>query len=312
MKILFIQLGSIGDMILLSPAFKAVKEKYPDSEIHILAGRRNNSIIRNNPKISKIIIHDKNPFKLILEIIQLKSIKYDYLIDPKDHYSTEGSIIASLVNAKVKIGFNSKVKNKIFDFDINGIETNYELHSIQRNIKSLNSLGIEFSSKIPNPELFIEDDSQNYLIKFNPKIPFILINISAGTKQRLWLTERWIEFTKNIKKYNLILINSPSQQLQAELILKSNDNIIHFKTRSIQDVVAIVSMAKIVITPDTAVVHIASAFNIPTLVLFDSNEGNRKKFMPLAENSRIIYSQKSDGLDSISAEEVLIELNKMI
>ncbi|MGA2296363.1 MAG: lipopolysaccharide heptosyltransferase family protein, partial [FCB group bacterium] len=86
MKILIVQLGRIGDMILATPMFRAVREKYPDAEIHVLAGKHNFFVINNNPRIDKIYIHKKNPFNIIKNILALKKEKYDYWLDAKDHY----------------------------------------------------------------------------------------------------------------------------------------------------------------------------------------------------------------------------------
>ena len=79
MRILFIQLGRIGDMILSTPVFRAIKEKYPDAEINVIAGRHNYSVISNNPRINKIIIHKKPPVFVLINIFRIRKHFYDYL-----------------------------------------------------------------------------------------------------------------------------------------------------------------------------------------------------------------------------------------
>jgi heptosyltransferase III len=69
-----------------------------------------------------------------------------------------------------------------------------------------------------------------------------------------------------------------------------------FPSRSINDVVALVSQSKLVISPDTSVVHIASAFNVPCIALFHSLWWNVHKFAPLSTQKWIVQSVSPSDL----------------
>ena len=75
MKLLIIQFGRIGDLILMTSAIKAVKKKYPDSENDIITGRNNYQVLIDNQKINNINIFNKSHFKLIKTISKISKLK---------------------------------------------------------------------------------------------------------------------------------------------------------------------------------------------------------------------------------------------
>ena len=112
MKILIVQIGRIGDMVLVTPMFAHLKKKYPQCIIHVLCTENNHPIIYNDPRIDKVFNYKNKICYLIKLFIHMRSENYDYWIDNKDHYSLTGYVLATFSNAKQKIGFNNK-NNKL-------------------------------------------------------------------------------------------------------------------------------------------------------------------------------------------------------
>ena len=116
MKILIVQIGRIGDMVLVTPMFAHLKKKYPQCIIHVLCTENNHPIIYNDPRIDKVFNYKNKICYLIKLFIHMRSENYDYWIDNKDHYSLTGYVLATFSNAKQKIGFNNK-NNKLIGFE---------------------------------------------------------------------------------------------------------------------------------------------------------------------------------------------------
>ena len=71
MRICIVQLGRIGDLILLTPMLVAIKNKYPDCQIDFLVGPSNYPVIKDNPLIERVIINKKTPFGIISTLYKL-------------------------------------------------------------------------------------------------------------------------------------------------------------------------------------------------------------------------------------------------
>lgn len=333
MKILINQLGRIGDLILITPSFQLLRENFPNAEIYLICGDKNYNAIIDDVNLKDIFVYKKN-FLGILKLLQkLRKFDFDYYLDPKDHNSTESNLLSKIIKAKVKIG-NKTTKN-IFDFDIKEIREKSDLHFTSVAIagakyiinKSRNThIKID---RIPKPNLFLNENSENYtkdFLKNSDCNSYILINISASNSNKMWLKDRWISFIEYLIKNNyinknnkLIICSAPNEKKEAEEILNEiiskNHNIqkevIYFNSRSINDIFSIVSKSKLLISPDTSLVHIAAAFDVSIVGLYSGNDVFFEKFKPtfsqeVESKSSIVRADKGDdGIHTIELNQVI-------
>lgn len=312
MKILVILLGRIGDMILLTPVFSSIKAKYPQAEIHVLAGRHNYKVIESNPNVDKIILFQKSPIKLINLIISLVRIKYDYLIDTKDHDSTESHLLARLIRAKYKIGYHSE--GKIYDYILPSHIENINTHITSICYNALKPLGIEMPEGIPKPELFPSADSEEYTSRFITSLgvkPIVMINISASAPDRIWQMEKWAELinTFNSDEYHIVLSFAPAEKQYGEYLSLHCPGLAVFNSRNIKDVVSLVKASFLVISPDTSIVHVASAFDKPLIALYNHNPKIFEKFKPLSGCQLIIRAGEGKYIRDINLNEIIDGIN---
>ena len=77
-KILIIRFSSLGDIILTFPLIKKLRRKYPESVIHFLTGVKYQDVLKLNPSINRIILHD-NSLSEIRKMV--RSENYDVILD---------------------------------------------------------------------------------------------------------------------------------------------------------------------------------------------------------------------------------------
>jgi len=311
-KILFVQLGRIGDLILMTPMFEMIKKSNPQNQVYLLAGKNNAHLAKRHPFIDTAFIYKKNVFHVIQLLRKLNKQNFDYWIDVKDHFSRESYYFAKYSNAHVKIGFNSKNK-PVFDKSIPSNVEQLHLHAIERNVNTLSHLNLDLNEKAARPVLFVDEAAETKFQKFldlHNIEQYYCINISAKTADRYWQQEKWIEFLKYIDQqhHTSIVISSPKDFKLAAEITRSNLNRAYFfKTTSIFDVFSIVKNATLTITPDTSVVHIAAAFDTPLLGLYENYEPNYVKFSPLSTINKMVMHPNSGAKISEISVELLIE-----
>lgn len=320
LRIAILRLGTLGDLILSTPMFKYIKEKYPDSFLTLIAGKRNKEVVTSNPFIDELIIWDKSPFVLPRIIWEIKKKKFDFYIDPKDHFSREGFFILKLVNAETKIGFNPKGKS-IFNFSIPPSTENKGLHYTQIVFNSLQPLNIslENSETVPKPQLFISNDSNLYVESYLKKINcndknFIIINISASNPNKMIPIDRLIDAIRRSFLANLtickILTFTKNHKKFAKKVIKAIPQISPFSSRNFNDIVALVNKAKAIITPDTSIVHICTAFEKPILAFYSGLDEFFIKFKPINPKALIIRAKEGDnGLHTISTQQIISSIN---
>ncbi len=317
MKILILLLGRIGDMILFTPFIDILKSKYPNCYIDIICSKHNYPIIQNNPNIHNLIVYTKNfgnHFSVLLKII---SQKYDLYIDPKDHYSTESYIFSRIVRAKTKIGFTKNNKNN-FDYKITKKSPLAKKHFSLKTMQAFKYLDIEIPNNPPKPILYENNSSKKYVEEFLENIPNqnikIQINISASKEIRIWEMKNWQEVIQNFKNNSIIsfiLTCEPKHKKLAEQL--SGSNLYKFNARNISDIISLVKKCDIIVSPDTSIVHIASAFNKPIIALYTSNDQNFVSFAPLSDIKFTLFPPNESGnINNISVNRVVDSLNNLL
>ena len=55
-RILLIRFGSLGDVVLTTPAIRAVRKAFPDAYVAMLVGDRSVDVVSANPHLDDVII----------------------------------------------------------------------------------------------------------------------------------------------------------------------------------------------------------------------------------------------------------------
>lgn len=309
-KILIIRLGRIGDMILSTPVFFHIKEHMPGSKIHVLASGVNQSVIKYSSYIDNSYILDKNPTKLFKLIAKLRKEKYDIVLEPKDHHSTESAIISSLIPASQKIGF-IKSKFSPFDIDIREVLDEDKKHFLERLLCSVKVFGIkpDFSSK---PKLAFsakEEERFNLLVKAEK---YVLYNPSASRESKKIDEETSLALLKYLKEadFKAYLMTSP-EDFDTNLKLSQDTGIELLNTKSILETFPIIKNASLIITADTSLVHIASAYNTDMIGLYKDNPTEYEKFKPRMDKFKIFHSN-SEGPLKYDTMKIIVQIEKML
>lgn len=317
-----LRLGTLGDLILSTPIFYYIKKYYPNSFLTLIVGNRNKVVLSSNPYIDEVIVWNKSPFFLPGVIHKIKGKKFNFYIDPKDHYSKESQIIARIINAEIKIGLNPPGKS-IFDFTIPSSSFNNNLHYTQIVFNALRPLNIHLEkATIPKPQVFSDPVSQKYVDFYLKAINcednnYVVINFSASNLNKMISADKLIKAIMNSKLIDVelckILTFTKKHKRQANQIKEAIPEINLFPSRNFNDIVALVRNSKAVITPDTSIVHVASAFEKPLLAFYSGLENFFIKFRPINPNANIVKAKEGDdGLHSITIQQIINSINNFI
>ncbi|MEW6194785.1 MAG: glycosyltransferase family 9 protein [Bacteroidota bacterium] len=269
-KLLFIRLNRIGDALVTTSLLYELKQQ-TGCKIFVLASEQNYFIFNNSQLCDEIIIYNKKIKSQKGLINKLNELDFDAVIDLHDDVSTTVSYIVALTKCEYKIGFD-KSNAKIYSNLIARPDSS-KYHVIDRvmefckafNIKPVNSdVNIKYQPSVESIN-FID----NFIGKNLSNQKFILgINISAGSDARFWGIDNYKSLVKQIKEYEITpLIMCVERDLELALKISQN-NIPIFYNPSFDIFAAMVSRLDFLFTPDTSIVHIASAFKVPTFGIY--------------------------------------------
>lgn len=290
-KILFLRQDRIGDLLISTPVFRILRKKLPKVKMDILLGEHNyNAKDIAEPFVNSIYFYRKNVFAIVKLIYRLRKQKYNLVIDLFDEPSTTSSLLIKIINPEYSVGLK---KEKCFVYShLVKLLRQDRYHIVIRTAMLMLPLNISpfeedlsLSYEISNKEII---QAENFL-GVNNKNMIVGVNLSGSDKLRFWGVENNIEFINLLKKeyrdINIVVIGTKAYEAELNQIKLSTDVIIAPFVKSVREYASFLRICNYIITPDTAAVHFASAFKIPTIPLF-SSKTNGWKFAWLPFNNK--------------------------
>lgn len=311
--IVIVQIGRIGDMILTTPLFSELKKVFPSAQIIVISSAVNKLIALNNVSAGKVIEFVKSPSG-ILSLFKLLFRKADIWIDTKDNYSRTSEYLVKSLKPKLSLGFN--FEKKIFDADLKDFALCR--HAVCLNVSPVNYLNKSAQLSLIRPSYGIPvsvSDKFNGLFDNKGKLNLV-INISAGNESRYLSGEKWLEVIKKLssnEKLKIHLIGLPKDRELIENLLTncSDKKINYIKTSDIMETSEVVRKSDLVLTPDTSIVHICSAFNKPVIAVYPDLKWNLDKFRPLSDIHEVVLSKKQFDIKDTEADEIIEKVFKV-
>ncbi len=293
-KILLIQTAFLGDLVLTLPLLNRMHLQWPDTRIAVLVESGSAGLLKNHPAVSKLITYKKrnshNKTSTMFQLInQVKSLKCDLAIIP--HRSFRSSFIAFLAGIPKRTGFSGTPGAFLYT---KRVFRDLDKHETARNLSLLAPFGVDHENiepllKIPGQVSHKTDD----WLKNNGLSGGNYLTIAPGS---VWNTKRWpLEYWQTLSHQlvedgqRVVVIGGPEDQELGDRIIEGNEErvINAAGETSILESAEIIKKSKLLISGDTAPVHLACAVNTPVLDIFGPTVPEFG-FAPTGENDRII------------------------
>ncbi|MBT3612221.1 MAG: glycosyltransferase family 9 protein [Flavobacteriales bacterium] len=224
-------------------------KKQLNAQVHYLTKSRYVSLLKNNPYIDSVYQIENSISEIIAD---LKKEKYDYVIDLHNNLRTQ--------ILKFRLGVSAKRFNKLnmekFLLTTFKLDIMSEVHIVDRYLETVNHLGI----KNDNQGLdFFLSATDKIDISIFPK-DYIVFVIGGQHATKILPNEKIISIIKKVNK-PVLLVGGPEDFEKGEQIIANTNNTINTCGKySILQSASLVQQAKMVITHDTGMMHIAAAF----------------------------------------------------
>lgn len=326
-SILFLRYdGKIGDMIVNSLMFREIKKVYPDIKIGVIARGAAIDIIKDNPNVDKIYEYYKDRKKIKDLALKIKEEKYDLLIDFSEMLRVNQMMLINLCGARINIGLDRK-DWKLFDLSIeSGKDFKWTEHITKRYLAYLIKLGLKKENIDIFYDIYLEDEKK-YEVFFNEikESKKLILNPYGASKHKSFnieTLENIITYLKD-KDIAIILTYFGDKYKELEFLEKKYKYVyIPKKIESILDTAILIKKSDYVISPDTSIVHIASAFNKKMITVYPPKGGkygvDHLVWAPKSEYSRVIFCKDKTGnydeidINTFNFDEMKEEILKMI
>ncbi len=287
-SIIIIDLKYIGDLIVDAPMIKALKKKFPNSKISILVPKIMKDVLKGNPNIYKIIVYDEKSINNLLRE------KFDLGILLYPGNKEFSSLLKKIAYYRIGIRRAGAFEPKGYFLDKKTKPCLTWKHKIEDNLDVIKTINITTEDK--HLEIYTNKSIDSFLRenKISNKDFLVVIHAAPQHKSHEWFQDRFALLAdKIIEEYKAKIVFTGAKKdysYNKEIIKMMKNKAINYSGYSIEEFFAIIKRANLVISVDTAAMHVAAAFNKPVIALFGA--GNPKVWRPYCNNYKVIYKDR--------------------
>lgn len=267
----------MGDILVSSVVFEALKKKFPDAELHYLILQKHEQIVAHHQFIDKIIYFaDFFP-----TLWQLRKEKYDVVVD--SYAKLESALLAFLSGAKKRISFYKEYTEYLYtDTIIRKDQAKFPrlTTALEHRLQLLEPLGIDIEEI--TPKIFISDEEKNDADNLLKNLginnePLVMISTFGSGPEKTYPITYMAEVLEVVAENTnaKILCNYlPSQKSDFETLYEMLSNhtksqvIKDFDTKNLRQYIAVLSRCKALIGNEGGSTNISKALDVPTLSIY--------------------------------------------
>lgn len=306
MKILVIKPSSLGDVIHGLRVMQQIHHFFHEAVIDWVIKEELTEILSASGFVHQTFHYKRRGgLKLYLKLIQeIRREKYDYILDLQG--LLRSGIITFLSKGGTKLGVaDGREFSTIFYSSIGEKSRKKEIHAIDKLTPFLTTLGINnFDPLLPLK--FYNSYLREETKKFMGNNPYIMLFPESRRPEKIWpFFEELFGELKKESGYEIVIAgNKEGRDFKGSIDARGK--------LSLTELPFVISKSKIVITNDSAPLHIASAMSVPTIALFGPTSKFKYGPYPRSQANLKVIVGENNQISAITSECVLKELRELI
>ena len=264
MKFLVIRFSSIGDIVLASPVLRCLKKQVMTAEVHFLTKSSFKAVTVSNPYVDKFFYYD-NDIEAVIEL--LKKEEYDYVIDLHKNFRSN--------KVKRSLGVKSYTIDKLnfqkFLLTKFHIDIMPKRHITKRSLDAVAEFGVTDDDGgldyiIPEEDMVKESD-----IPASHHAGYIAMVIGASYFTKKLPVHKLIPLCEGINHPIILIGGKEDNEVGTQVAEAVQGKVYNACGKfNLNESADLVRRSKLVISHDTGLQYIASAFNKIVLAIWGS------------------------------------------
>lgn len=285
-KILVVRFSSIGDIVLTTPVVRCLKKQLPNVELHFLTKKAFVSLLEANPYIDRLWTMEKS----LSECKKgLKMERFDLVVDL--HHNLRTARLKSYLGVK-SVAFE-KLNLKKWWLVRTKRDLMPKVHIVERYLKTLEHLGIQSDGR--PCDFFITEKNELNLLDFHlQQKGYLAVSMGAQFATKVVPQAHLISLLKDLP-VPIVLLGGKGDHERAEAVKVGlgNQQVRNFCGRfNLQQSAYLCKSAAALLTGDTGLMHIASAFETPIISIWGNTVPALGMYPYAKEDSYSIHEVK--------------------
>jgi heptosyltransferase-1 len=316
-KILVIDFGQLGDVVLSFPALRLIRERFPQARITVMAGQPAAQVIEISRyadatiAVDRVALRDGPRLRSIGQIVKLirdvRRRRFDFVIDLHSLYET--NLLGFLSGAPIRL-FGPRPRrsfNFLSNFRPVAPFEDPSKHAVDRYLDVLTPLGLNGASRVP--VLMTRDDDDRFAQQFLEETraggcaPLVGLFPGAGHPTRRWPLSSFVALGEKLGREKgvrrVVFVGPEEKAFIEEIQEKFSGSATVVSLDDISRLSSVLAQLDVFVSSSTGPMHLAAAVGTPVVVLYSRLTPD--SFTPVGERHRIIFS---DSVANISVADV--------
>ena len=330
MNVLLIQLKRIGDLILTVPAIAALRRNFPTAKISLIVAHGSRELLPAIPGVDHTFTA-RGRVTDAAHWFTLATAKFDYCLD---FSRTDRSAFLTLLSgARKRITYDTIRRQPLRQLSYNEFVPSKVrfLHTVDHHLELLAPLGVHDVS----PEIHLALPraatvrAATLITENNLGEDFIILHPGSARTEKFWIARRWAETVNRISSQEQIrfVLTGGKSQLEQDHIARIKSHlqcpVIDLSGQlDLLTLAALIARARLLVTIDSAPMHLAGALGTPQLALFGPT--NPYHWRPRAKSAIVLQAGKADpvthfvpqqppfAMKEISTEQVIDAIRSLL
>lgn len=277
-SICLIRLSAIGDVINTASVVVRLLQALPHAKIVWVIGSNEYEIVKHLTGIEFILFNKTRKMRAYLDVrSQLAGRHFDTLLLMQ--YSLRANLLSTLVHSPNRYGYQYPRSREHHNFFINHRVGGVRQHTVESYLDFARALGIDVDEPATVP-CYSDADMASVEKYLDPQRKSLVVSPCASEVFKQWSVEGYARVADYVQeRYGMQVILSGSasdRQVCEQIRMNMTSDVVNTAGEtSLGELCALIASASLVLSPDSAAVHIASAVGTPVVGLYAATNPQR-------------------------------------
>jgi ADP-heptose:LPS heptosyltransferase len=329
-RVLVIRDDRIGDMVLTTPLLSFLRDKLLHAEIDVLASPSNAPVVERDPRVARVLVHDRTWSSWLRLLPRARARGYDLIVNPITRHPHRQGLVSSLLGTRRTYKVSGWRPVRFQGLFTKVFRVPPQLTHVAESTLAVGQLAFGERATIGRRglerypvQMSVDSKAVERVAGFlsaSGLDRFVLLNTSAaGGPWREWPPDQAAEVVRQLLErpgaLSFVVVAAPGKEDRAATVARlcAHERVVVAPAMTLQDLVALVSRSSLVLTTDTALVHLASATGRPVVALYAPQHPNDVPlWLPVGVPYRTVVSSLRGSAGEISPAAITASVDDLI
>jgi len=278
-RVCIVMMSAIGDAVHVLPVVTALKRRAPASHISWVLQPGPEALVRGHPAVDEIVLFEKSRgWRAYRDVRRSLAQPFDLVLSLQ--VALKGGLVTALTRAPLKLGFDwARARDLNWLATTHGIPPHAPQHVQDQYFEFLTALGVPHEPVTWNLGPWPHEREAQRALFAGIDRPVVTLVIGTSHPQKEWLPERWAQLADVLfERYGLepvIASGRSSREIETQRAIAARAHHRPPSVHGLRETVALIDGSALVVSLDTAPLHIAVALGRPVISLIGYSNPKR-------------------------------------